>query len=364
MCKTDPENRYNEEGKRMRDSENMSICNEGGTAMLISPQFFHEQLMENMRPSMRYTGGDFGAWKTSAREKLISLLGLPEKNCESDVIKEWEKQEDGYRETRYTFQTEKGFRNVFHILMPDGVLMPRPVICLQGHSKGMHISLSRPRYEGDAETIAGGRDFAIQAVRRGFAAIALEQRAFGELGGDENGPRCQQPAMTALLLGRTLLGERVFDVMRLVDVLFESFGDRLNLEKICLTGNSGGATVTAYTAALDDRISVSAPSCAVSSYLHSIGNQVHCACNYVPGIYRYFDMAEICLMAAPRAQIIMNGQFDVIFPHDKAHEQYEIARKTYAALGAEDKIIHLVGPEGHRYYPDLAWPSIEKYMNE
>ena len=331
--------------------------------MFTHPETFHEQLMESIRPSMRFDGGDFDEWKASAREKLISLLGLPEKNCESSLEIEWEREENGYTETRFTFETEKGFRNVAHLLMPEGVSVPKPVICLQGHSKGMHISLARAKFDGDEKSIAGGRDFAVQAVRRGFAAIALEQRAFGELGGDETGPKCQQPAMTALLLGRTLLGERVFDVMRLVDVLFESFKDKLDLNHICLTGNSGGATVTVYTAALDDRITVSAPSCAVSSFLHSIGNQVHCACNYVPGIYRYFDMADLCAMAAPRAQIIMNGLFDEIFPHDKAHDQYLIAKQVYKHLNAEEKIRHFVGPEGHRYYPDLAWPSIEEYMN-
>lgn len=330
--------------------------------MFVLPQTYHEKLLENISPSMRYQGGDVKAWQKQAREKLALLLKLPEKNCESELEIEWTEKGDGYTESRFTFQTEKGFRSVAHILMPDGVEKPMPVICLQGHSKGMHISLNRPKFEGDEETIAGGRDFAVQAVKEGYAAIALEQRAFGELGGTEKGPACALPAYTAILCGRTLLGERVFDTMRLVDVLFESFADQLNLEHICLTGNSGGGTVTVYTAALDERITVSAPSCAFSSFLHSIGNQLHCPCNYVPGIAQVFDMAELAAMAAPRPQIIMNGRFDVIFPWDKAAEQVEIARNVYKALGAEEKIEHYVGEEGHRYYPNLAWPNINKYM--
>ena len=330
--------------------------------MFVLPQKYHEQLIEKLNPTMRYQGGDVKAWQKEAREKLKELIKLPVKNCESELEIEWTEKGDGYTETRFTFQTEKGFRSVAHLLMPDGIEKPHPVICLQGHSKGMHISLNRPKFEGDEETIAGGRDFAIQAVKEGYAAIALEQRAFGELGGTEKGPACALPAYTALLMGRTLLGERVFDTMRLVDVLFESFAEQLALDKICLTGNSGGGTATIYTAAMDERISVSAPSCAFSSYLHSIGNQFHCPCNYVPGIAQVFDMSELAALVAPRPQIIMNGKFDEIFPWDKAAEQVEIARAAYKELGVENDLIHLVGPEGHRYYPDLAWPNINKYM--
>ena len=330
--------------------------------MFVLPQKYHEILIEKINPSMRYQGGDAKKWQQEAREKLKFLLNLPVKNCDSELEIEWTEKGDGYTESRFTFQTEKGFRSVAHILMPDGIEKPSPVICLQGHSKGMHISLNRPKFEGDAETIAGGRDFAIQAVKEGYAAIALEQRAFGELGGTEKGPACALPAYTAILMGRTLLGERVFDTMRLIDVLFESFSDKLDLENICLTGNSGGGTVTVYTSALDERITVSAPSCAYSSYLHSIGNQLHCPCNYVPGIAQVFDMAELSAMVAPRPQIVMSGRFDEIFPWDKAAEQIEIARVVYKELGAEDKIRHFVGEEGHRYYPHLAWPNINKYM--
>jgi len=56
------------------------------------------------------------------------------------------------------------------------------------------------------------------------------------------------------------------------------------------------------------------------------------------------------------------GKYDVIFPYDKSAEQVEIARKVYEALGAKDNIEHYVGEEGHRYYPDIAWPAINKYI--
>ena len=42
----------------------------------------------------------------------------------------------------------------------------------------------------------------------------------------------------------------------LIDVIEKQFADKINANKICVMGNSGGGTATAYTAALEDRIVV------------------------------------------------------------------------------------------------------------
>ena len=211
---------------------------------------------------------------------------------------EYEKKIDNATEIRFTFQSEEGYRVPCHMLLPDGVENPPVIICLQGHSKGMHISLGRPKYNGDEQTISGGdRDFCVRAVREGFAAIAVEQRNFGECGGGENGPRCFESATTALLMGRTTIGERVWDVSRLIDVLETDFADRANINSICCMGNSGGGTATAYITALEDRIVLAMPSCAMCTFKDSIGAMHHCSCNYVPSIAEYFDMGDLMAMA-------------------------------------------------------------------
>ena len=94
-----------------------------------------------------------------------------------------------------------------------------------------NLILSSIESAGDEETIAGGdRDFCVRAVAEGFAALAIEQRAFGQCGGTEQGPACIRPAMEALLMGRTLIGERVWDVMRVVDAIEAHFGDLITME--------------------------------------------------------------------------------------------------------------------------------------
>jgi hypothetical protein len=66
-------------------------------------------------------------------------------------------------------------------------------------------------------------DFAIQATEHGLAAVAIEPIAFGcrrDARTSKKGLKvsaCQPVAGAALLLGHTMIGWRVHDVMRTID---------------------------------------------------------------------------------------------------------------------------------------------------
>jgi cephalosporin-C deacetylase-like acetyl esterase len=213
------------------------------------------------------------------------------------------------------------------LLLPDDGKATHPVaITLQGHSTGFHNSVGILKYEGDEEYQETRGKFAVQAVKRGYATLALEQRAMGErktknaYGGGV--VMCTHLAVKAMHLGRTLLGERVWDVSKAIDAL-SFFKDRgLDLDKIVLTGNSGGGTMSFYAAAFDERIKISAPSCAFCSYESSIMSIFHCPCNYLPGAMRYFEMGDLACAIAPRRLIVVAGQEDRIFPIAGVREAY------------------------------------------
>lgn len=325
---------------------------------------FNKEKIKTVKPSMAYCSGDYEKWRASARLKLKELLGIQKfVKIDPAVQIEYEKNTDEYSEIRFTFESESGYRVPCHMLIPAGVEKPPVMICLQGHSKGMHISLGRPKYAGDKEVIQGGdRDFCIRAVKEGFAAIALEQRNFGECGGDEKGPGCYSSAMTALLIGRTTIGERVWDISRLIDVLQSDFACKVDVSKICCMGNSGGGTATVYVAALEDRVVLAMPSCAMCTYKDSIGSMYHCACNYVPNISEYFDMGDLMAMACPKFYVQVSGIEDTIFPISGAEEVFENGKKAYRDLGYETRCTLIKGAEGHRFYADDAWPVVHKYL--
>ncbi|MBQ8525916.1 MAG: hypothetical protein IJ460_04285 [Clostridia bacterium] len=324
-----------------------------------------KELIQKIKPAMSYKGENYETWRLSAREKLSGLLGMDKfEKVAPEMIIEYEKKLDGATEIRFSFQSEPGYRVPCHMFLPDGVEKPPVMICLQGHSTGMHISLGRPKYPRDEELIYGGdRDFCVRAVKEGFAAIAVEQRNFGECGGDENGTHCLESSMTALIMGRTTIGERVWDISRLIDVIETEFAHRTDTGTICCMGNSGGGTATAYAAALEDRIVLAMPSCAMCTYKDSIGAMHHCTCNYVPDMALYFDMGDIMAMACPKYYVQVSGIEDNIFPLSGAEEVFEKGRQAYISNGFAEKCTLVKGNGGHRFYADAAWPVVRKYLN-
>lgn len=328
------------------------------------PSLLAAEYMRKNTPIMRYNDGDnFAKWQSEAREKLYELLGLDMfVKCESEFEVEYEKEFDEFREIRFSFQSEEGYYIPCHLLIPNGAKEKTPVfVCLQGHSSGMHISLGRPKYEGDEKSISGGdRDFAIRAVKEGFCAVTVEQRYMGERGGNgaETGCASQGTALASLLIGRTAIGERVWDTMRAIDVLIEKF-PIIDESNIMCMGNSGGGTTTYYVSCIDERIKLSMPSCSVCTYKDSIAAMHHCCCNYIPNIAKYFDMGDLGGLLAPRKLIVVAGKEDPIFPIEGVMESYEIIERMYKAAGAENNVKLVIGDGGHRFYANKAYAALK-----
>ncbi len=320
------------------------------------PAELNELAIRNTRPSMRYGKGDFFAWQKAARKKLCALLGMDKfEPCDPNVIIEYTKEKEAYTETRFTFDTETGYAALCVMLAPKAPSKGF-MICLQGHSTGMHNSLGVKLYDADEGSQMGDRDFAIQAVKRGYTAVALEQRCFGERGGTP-WPDCQHSSLLALLRGRTTIGERVWDVSRLAALIDERWNpDGL---PIYVMGNSGGGTASVYSAAVIERLDGAIPSCAVCTWKESIAFRRHCACNYVPGIVNDFDMGDIAGLIAPRIYVQVNGREDDIFLLPGAQESFDLAKELYTAAGAADRCAFVIGEGGHRFYADAAWKAFE-----
>lgn len=323
-----------------------------------------QYLTENMVPSMAYSDDIcFEEWKEAARNKLIELLGLPLISCEHDFSIIHEEDCGKYTRISFEFQSEPGYYVPCALLVPKEIKNPiAGVICLQGHSSGAHISLGIPKFPEDEETIAGGRDFAVRAVEEGFCAITMEQRYMGEKGQIQNGdPSClrKNTSMAGLLIGRTAIGERVWDVQRLLDVIEEHLSSYIDLDKIMCMGNSGGGTTTFYAACVDERISLSIPSCAVCTYDDSIMAMKHCPCNFIPNVRKYFNMGDLGCLIAPRPLVVVCGTEDKIFPLSGVEKSFEIIQKAYKKM-KKTELCHLVkGNGGHQFYPDDTWPIVK-----
>jgi dienelactone hydrolase len=238
------------------------------------------------------------------------------------------------------------------------------MITLQGHSSGFHNSIAEPKTEGDIPYATGRGKFAVQAVQNGYIALAIEQRGMGERRPRERHQNlanmCEYEAHIALLLGRTILGERVWDVSKAIDTL--SNFPECDLDKVFITGASGGGTATYYASCFDERIKFSAPSCAFCTYEHSILNWYHCSCNFVPHAYEWFEMQDLACLIAPRNILVIAGKEDEIFPIEGVRKGFETVKKIYEKENAEDNCRLVETPKGHWWCEDIVWNAINEEM--
>ncbi len=309
----------------------------------------------------------FSRWKRAAKGALTRLIGLDELLAldRKPIVPEslWKHKVELGTIEKIAFETEPGFRTFAYVCLPKKAKAPYKVfICLQGHSTGMHNSIGVEWQDETApKQIEGDRDFAIGCLERGVAAICLEQRYMGQHSTNEDrSPSCYVPTMINLLGHRTTLGERVYDVDRLVDYLYTR--KDIDFSHIGLMGNSGGGTTTMFAGALLDRITHSMPSCSFSSFRDSIGAMEHCSCNYIPGLLLFGETADAIGLTAPKPIVVVNGAKDSIFPIQAANEQFERMQKIYAAAGAPGNCLHAVGKEGHRFYAKEAWGAMSEFF--
>lgn len=260
--------------------------------------------------------------------------------------------------TEYRFEYESNSQKVpGFLLIPKNIEPPYPVmICLQGHAPGMYISMGKYHNEKEKRLVEGGRDLAVQALENGWAALVLEQKGFGER--RMNNLSCNHQSLREILKGRTMLGQRVYDIIRVLDVIEAQ--DSLNNRKIGIIGNSSGGTTGYYAAAMDQRIDLTIVSCSFATFESSWLKYPHCACGYLPSLLEVADMPDLTALIAPRNLIIVAGREDYLADLEGVKEGFVTAQKWYNKLNAPENLRLIIGDGGHQFYPEKTWPVIQE----
>jgi len=275
----------------------------------------------------------------------------------------------GYTRRQGHIETEPSVRLPFWLLRPEGE-GPFPLAVFpHGHDRiGPDTHVGKAHSDAHREMIAADdRDVAVQAVRRGFLAIAPATRGMAEGGvpdlhGRHGNRDCRAQVVHCLLAGRTAMGERVWDMMRIIDWA----SARLDVDggRVLVMGNSGGGMVTLYTAACDTRVTVGVASCSYCQLASPGGYIFHCDCNLIPGLLEFGDLSDVAGLAAPRWLLAVNGREDPLFDPEDIGRAATAASAIFEAAGAAGRFEHRWGHAGHRYYSDLMWPFIEAAFAE
>jgi dienelactone hydrolase len=168
--------------------------------------------------------------------------------------------------------------------------------------------------------------------------------------------------MHGLLAGRTSIGERVWDMQRLID--WASSLDEVDARDIVMMGNSGGGVLTTFAAACDERIGIAVSSCAYSPFVGMDGKIQHHDCNAVPGIMTFGEFWDVAGLIAPRHFLAVHGRYDQLKATEEVDRAVRELRRIYEAVDAAGHFEQLYGNGGHRFYGSLMWPFINAALNE
>lgn len=333
----------------------------------LSPSIYHRTLMDGLNPSLAFRRGPVGPWQRALRRQLLDRLGgLPERRVPLRVHRLWKRDHALGAVEKIVFTAEPGADVPAYVCIPREARLPLPfMICLQGHTTGMHVSIGVNREdESRPVPVEGDRDFALGCLRHGMGALCIEQRSLGErrelIQEQVSSHGCHDAVMQALMLGRTLLGERVFDVDRGLDYL-AARGDA-DMRRVGVMGNSGGGVVTVYAAALLPRVAFAMPSCGFCTFRDSFMSIYHCGDNYVPGLMTVADMADILGLFAPKPLVVVAGAQDPIFPIRGVRKAFHDLQRIYRSAGAADRCRLVVGSEGHRFYEADGWKELTNLL--
>ncbi|PCJ56480.1 MAG: hypothetical protein COA79_18740 [Planctomycetota bacterium] len=338
------------------------------TTTHYSPSEYHNHLMANLKQEMAFNGKDADKWKRSLQKKLKQLMGYDygKKRVPLKVKSLWMQEHALGTIEKIVFTSELYSEVCAYICIPKKAKPPYTfMVCLQGHSTGMHNSIGVDiNDETKKIKVEGDRDFGLGCMRNGVAAICIEQRSFGERKEKKqkavSNHGCHDAVMHSLMLGKTLCAERVYDVDRAIDYLYTR--KDVDRKMIGVMGNSGGGTISLFASAILPRIRFAMPSCYFNSFKDSIMSLYHCGDNYIPGLLNYAEMSDIMGLFAPKPVVIVAGEKDPIFPVKATRKAFKDLKKIYQHHGVANQCHLVIGKGGHRFYEKLAWPKMVKLI--
>ena len=313
---------------------------------------------------------EWAKWREELRRKLVELLGgfpeektpLSPETLEQKEYPLWIREKVIYQSTPYSTV-------LAWILIPKRGRPPFPaVIAIHGHGYGKD-SIVGIKEDGTERSQPEGyqKDFALELAKRGFLVVAPEQACFGERREKEDsgkGPganSCHLGTVWAFMMGKTMVGIRVWDIMRTIDYL-ETRPD-VDPGRIGCMGISGGGTTTLFTTALDDRIRVAVVSGYLNTFKDSLLSVRHCICNFIPGILKYAEMYDVAALIAPKPLLAEAGTKDPIFPIRATLKAYQYLKKVYSLLGVPERLDIDVFEGGHEISGRKAYDWLSKWLS-
>ncbi len=262
------------------------------------------------------------AWQEGLRARLRKLMRLDDLDggdIPLDVRATGSKPQEGYLLKDVAFNSTPDRRIRALVGVPQGSGLHAAVICIHGHGGDRRVVY-------DASNVYKG--FADALARKGYFTVAVDvgQHAVVES-------------------GRTLMGERLWDLMRCVDYL-ESL-PQVDKSRIGCAGLSLGGEMAMWLGAMDQRIVAT-----VSSGFLTMMDQMerdHCMCWKFDGLRELVDFPDVYGLIAPRPLQCQNGRREPanMFTPALAQRAMQELRPVYETFGKPGNVELVIHDGGH-----------------
>lgn len=255
-------------------------------------------------------------------------------------------ERDVYRIEHVIFESRPGFLVTANLYVPKGKKLPAPaVVGVCGHSNNGKASAP---YQSFAQGLARlGYVVLIfdpigQGERLQYAKVRMQGRALGPV--DEHLLAGNQQ----FLIGEFFGSWRAWDGIRALDYLLTR--PEVDPKHVGVTGNSGGGTMTTWLCGVEQRWTMAAPSCFVTTFRRNLENELPADTEQCPprALALQLDHDDFLAALAPKPIILLAQEKDY-FDVRGSEEAYRRLRQLYGLLGAAQNIKLFVGPSEHGY---------------
>ncbi len=305
---------------------------------------------QEARKAALRTKQDARQYQDQVRRKLRRVFGrLPRRTpLKPRITATFER--DAYRVEKVLFESRPGFPVTGLLYLPQRRRFPAPgVLASCGHSLNGKADRN---YQAFCQGLA----------HKGYVVFIYDPISQGER---MQYPDAQGKSRYGLGVGehiqagdqQLLVGEffgtwRVWDGIRALDYLLSR--PEVDPNHVGLTGNSGGGTLTTLLCANDDRFTMAAPGCYVTTFRRNAENELPADSEQIPPrlLELGLDMDDLFALHAPKPLILLTAEKDY-FDQRGALQAFARLKRLYRLLGAPDNVAMMTGPEGHGYRQPL-----------
>lgn len=292
------------------------------------------------------TKADAQAYVRDVKAKIRSCFGpLPPKtplNAKvTDTI-----DRDAYTIEKVIFESRPGFFVTSNLYIPKNRPFPLPgVVGTCGH---LANAKAGENYQSFAQGLArlGYVVLIFDPIGQGERLQYLNDKLESKIG---NGVQEHLHAGNQqILVGENFPAWRAWDGIRALDYLLTR--KEVDPKHIGLTGNSGGGTSATWLCGLDDRWTMAAPDCFVTTARRNLENELPQDTEQYPWqmLARGLDQDDFMAAMAPKPVILIAQEKD-FFDVRGTEEAYARLKHLYKLLGAPDNIAMFTGPTYHGY---------------